>query len=204
MPLVWFFYLSIWGYLLLTLNTIVQAAVATYTVFSEHPDDGGTPCYLKFAWLLYTVSTELSLEVTILYLSCGCNGKISLPSALVHVATSVYVLIDMAITATPIRLLHFIYPVGLKCLYIMASAMFLAAEGTNERDEKFAYSPFDWVYDRGCLKLALAWTLGGSPVLHFLVWTLSLFRKWVHDRISNLGTVNASVERSIKSKNVHG
>nr|KAG5697084.1 hypothetical protein BaRGS_002000 [Batillaria attramentaria] len=174
----WFVYLTNWMYLLLTIETVLEAV----NFFCVHVlrDDivKGKQCfmpwYLKLQWVLYNVVTTGSLMVTAWYWGAVYKGskEVGAVSVAFHAVNSVYVLLNLFITATPTRLLHFVHPVLFGMAYTLFSLVYQLSGGTNIRGEPFVYSVLDWSKPGRTLFLSSCSNFFAIPVMHLFVFLL--------------------------------
>lgn len=62
----------------------------------------------------------------------------------VHIINSVYVLIDLCVSATPIRILHFYIPFVFMFMYLIFTLVYWAAGGTTPDGGTAIYPIMDW------------------------------------------------------------
>jgi len=61
-----------------------------------------------------------------------------------HIMNSVLVVVDLLVTAHPVRLLHFIQPVGLAVTYTLFSFLYFCSGGTNKQGDTKIYPFLNW------------------------------------------------------------
>jgi hypothetical protein len=61
-----------------------------------------------------------------------------------HVMNTVLVVIDLLVTAHPVRLLHCVHPIGLTACYTLFSFVYYCAGGTNKRGDYRIYPFLNW------------------------------------------------------------
>ena len=66
-------------------------------------------------------------------------------SRLKHTLNTVYVIIDVIISATPIRTMHMFYTVMLGSLYSLFNAIYFLNDGTIIEGRHYAYNVLNWV-----------------------------------------------------------
>lgn len=97
-----------------------------------------------------------------------------------HAVNSVYVLLNLFVTATPTRLLHFVYPVLFGVAYTLFSALYQLGGGTNIRGEPYIYRVTDWSRPWKTLLMSSLSNFLAIPLMHLLVFLLRLMvgRLW--------------------------
>ena len=65
-------------------------------------------------------------------------------SELKHTFNSIYVILDILISGTPIRFLHFFYTMGLGSLYSLFNAVYFLNDGTILEGRHYAYNLLNW------------------------------------------------------------
>ncbi|XP_062618147.1 uncharacterized protein LOC134279758, partial [Saccostrea cucullata] len=91
--------------------------------------------YMKLSWLLSDIVHMFSIIVTIIYFSAIYPTLTVTESQLfndlnVHAFNTLFVLIDIAICARPVRFLHLLYPIVYGLVYTAFSVVLYAASGT--------------------------------------------------------------------------
>ncbi|KAK7490566.1 hypothetical protein BaRGS_00018169 [Batillaria attramentaria] len=187
-PATWLIYLTNWTYFLLLLDTIGQAFLVSFIMYRKpEMEVHVTPLYLKMAWLVYETVSTASIMVTLLYFIFLYDGSMTLLSMAKHVFNSVYVLLDLGVTATPVRLMHFIYPAGYAVVYLCFTSFYWGVGGVNMDGEPYIYKVLDWSDPAQASLLGLSCVFGGVPAVHFLLWCLYMLRKTVYGQCVQTG-----------------
>uniref|UniRef100_UPI00398E7D76 protein rolling stone n=1 Tax=Pristiophorus japonicus TaxID=55135 RepID=UPI00398E7D76 len=134
-------------------------------------------------WVLHNITCAISLYVTVAFWSFDYSpGKHKLDSINInmHVINSVFVLLELGLTAAPVHLAHLLYILAYSVSFIIFSAAYWAAGGTNQSGEPFIYS----ILNYGEKPAAAAICVIGSicvllPLFQFLVWNLHFLRRHV-------------------------
>ncbi|KAK7490571.1 hypothetical protein BaRGS_00018174 [Batillaria attramentaria] len=202
-PGTWLVYLTNWTFLLLTANTIVQATVVLHVTFGRSDlEDGRTPWYLKVAWLVYEMASAASIAVTVLYFVLLFDGTLSVISTVTHLLNTVYVILDVCVTAMPVRLLHVIYVAAYTVAYLVFSLIYWAADGVNSDGEPYIYETLDWSKPQRAAPVVVGAALVGVPLVHLLLWTLYMIRSAIHrNACSGQHQEKATTTNSKKSTN---
>lgn len=99
-----------------------------------------------------------------------------------HAIAAVYIILNMAVTRLPLRLLHFLYPVAFGVIYTLFSAIYFSLGGTNQNGDPYIYSILDWSRLNRTLIITCLSNFVFIPVVHAMMWALSLTFQAVYDR----------------------
>ncbi|OQV22790.1 putative Type I phosphatidylinositol 4,5-bisphosphate 4-phosphatase-B [Hypsibius exemplaris] len=175
----WMVYLTHWTYLLFTSYLLVSAINACAHAAScgryEHA------CHtwaFKFQWLLWNIAAPATTVVVLLYWSLlWPNAKpkptdppTHTPSVMnihVHLLNGLILLLDQAIHAIPMRLLHVYQPVGYGAFYAAFTGVYFVVNGTDPLGETAIYGFLDY---RSNTKIAIGADLGVVFVVLPSVW----------------------------------
>ncbi|KAL8589433.1 hypothetical protein ACOMHN_021585 [Nucella lapillus] len=176
-PGTWLIYLTNWNYFFLTLETVNLAALQIYVTHVKREfRDGESTWYLKVTWLLYTIVSDTTLIVTILYFTFLFDGVLTVKGTSTHVLTSVYVILDLAVTAMPVRLFHDLYVDIFAVIYTAFTLIYWQAGGLNALGEPYVYKVLDWANPGRSVTMTVAFLLVGVPLQHAVVWALHVLR----------------------------
>ena len=107
---------------------------------------------------------------------CGADAV----SIHAHGVTAALVMIDVILCLIPFSALHFFYPCIFSSVYIIFSAIYFAADGTDELGRRFIYSVLDYGDSPGTASL-VAIVLALVPALvYFIPFLLALARDWTY------------------------
>ncbi|XP_055884152.1 protein rolling stone-like isoform X2 [Biomphalaria glabrata] len=136
----WFVFASNWGFLLLALTSVYQAVTSVLYEYKTYwiMDPiyiRATPLVLKIQWMLFNISSNAALVVTTAYwafIAFVSNAPLltSDMSRLKHTANTIYVLADILIGATPIRIYHMFFTVFAGSLYVVFNALYFINNGS--------------------------------------------------------------------------
>ncbi|XP_013393890.1 protein rolling stone [Lingula anatina] len=183
----WFIYLTNWSYLILTVSAIMQAAVAI-NHYVERRKHGGVPYpamtwYLKMAWVIYNISSNAAIVVTALFWGLIFPAYLATGTELhyidvgTHGGNTLYVLIDIFITATPVRIYHFLHPFLFGATFLVFSAIYDVTNGTNALDKEYIYSVLDWTSNAGSAAMyAVLVALVAIPLVQCVLYGLYRLR----------------------------
>ncbi|KAK6176188.1 hypothetical protein SNE40_014518 [Patella caerulea] len=104
-----------------------------------HPDEiidnrmKPTPWYSKISWILANIISVWAVIVSLIYYIAlfPSNGVLLFHDVNVHLMNSVIVLIDTALCARPVRILHVIYPVIYGLTYLVFSLIYWSMDPVN-------------------------------------------------------------------------
>ncbi|CAH1244009.1 Hypp7196 [Branchiostoma lanceolatum] len=205
-------YLTEQGYILLTAHTIVGAVLCFVDFFGsrcrptssdDHPTfpDGDVPptrstevlhessrsltlpWYCKGYWVLYNVACGIGLYITIAYWSLLAvdNGP---HSVLTHAINCVVILIDVAVSSLPFRLLHFVYPSAFGLAYVIFTVIYWAAGGTDTLNRPWIYPVIDYGGNPAMAAgVAAGSVLVAIPLCHVILFGLALAREMLSGRL---------------------
>ncbi|XP_041379516.1 protein rolling stone-like [Gigantopelta aegis] len=183
----WFIYLSNWTYLTLTLETCTEAVVLIWTMTKRKDIISGTandmPWYFKMQWLLYTIVTSGSFHISAFYWLIIFKDQTLTPVRVaIHGINSIYVFLNILITATPLRLYHFIYPVAYGTVYTLFTVVYFCADGTNLAGEPYIYRVLKWDHLKSTLPIVCISTFVVLPFEHCFVFLLYKLRTFCHKK----------------------
>lgn len=94
------------------------------------------PALVKFYWMLFYVCINNSIIVTTLYWGLVYKPndeyhRLDLNNLLTHAGNSIIMLIELMITATPMRILHLFYPFVFEAVYTGFTVVYYLMGGKN-------------------------------------------------------------------------
>ena len=147
-------------------------------------EDRSTVCD-KITWLLFTISSEVAVAVTVLYwvLSSWSDDAPS-QSGLnfhVHLLNGIMAVLDLWIVGFPIHIFHFLYTFLYASCYVAFTGVHYATNSTASSDGKeYIYSVLDYGSKPGlAIGVVLGSTLGLLPLIHILFISQYLVRTWI-------------------------
>lgn len=174
---VWLVYATNWALGLLTLTFLF---LAVFCLIYNCP----TRKYAKVAlfqpiWLLYTVATNGTIVVCLVFWVALSNSNFDIFTnfwgRLKHSLTVVLVLVDVALSAIPFRLVHVVYPLLGGLLYALFSYVFWAAGGTGPVAVGQVYPGVNWAHPKATV-LALLCALFVTFIIHIALYMAYFFR----------------------------
>ena len=105
--------------------------------------------YQKIHWVLYTTSIPLSVLIAILFWSLLYDPDrnfdyFSFANIATHLLSAIFGVVDIHVTAIPTRILHVIYPFIFGTVYVVFSAIYDAAGGSNHFGSPYIYNFLDY------------------------------------------------------------
>ncbi|XP_013393891.1 protein rolling stone-like [Lingula anatina] len=182
----WFIYLTNWSYLILTVSAIIQAAVAINHYVKRRKHDGvsnhAMTWYLKMAWVIYNISSNAAIVVAALYWGLrippklAAGGEIHYIDVGTHLGNAIYVLSDIFITATPVRIYHFLHSSLYAIVYLIFSVVYDVLNGTNAVEGSYIYPQLDWDVPGTAAIYAVLVALVAVPLVQCVLYGLYRLR----------------------------
>ncbi|XP_014677704.1 PREDICTED: protein rolling stone-like isoform X2 [Priapulus caudatus] len=151
----WFIYITNLGFAVLNLH-LIHAFIVSVIVYKssvrtanvQEADSMASapplPCYLKSDWFLFNLACNIAFTLTVCYWALLFNGQTDGVDINTHAINSVYVIVDVIVSATPVRLLHmWIAQLG-ALVYVVFTAIYWAAGGTGAHGVAYIYSVLDY------------------------------------------------------------
>ncbi|CAB3256390.1 unnamed protein product [Arctia plantaginis] len=156
----WFIYFTNWGFLLIVLQSGLALAVV-YRYRGEKNNSSceedemsislarwkRTPHLCRSYWLAHIISTDLAFVISLVYWALVHDPKIheiNTLNILVHGGNSLVMLIELAVTAHPVRAAHALYSAGAGLVYGVFSAFYWAVGGTDRIGQPAIYPALNW------------------------------------------------------------
>lgn len=108
----------------------------------------------------------------------------------------------MALTRFPFRLLHFLYPVAFGVVYTFFTALYYSFGGTNQYGDAYIYSILDWSKTGRTLVISSLSNFAFIPVVHVMVWAMSLCFQKVYEHFRLQRVVYNQAEDSVDGEEV--
>ena len=135
----------------------------------------------RIQWGLYNIAITWTCAVTLLYWTLDYDPANPrwFYDLTCHLLPALVCLLDLALTATPFRLAHVIYPLIFGSAYgVMTVLLWVAGREP-------VYDMIDYENKPGRTAGLLAGIVGFVMVYHFLIWTLTTFRQKAADWLQN-------------------
>ncbi|XP_072164282.1 protein rolling stone-like [Diadema setosum] len=122
---------------------------------SKQAPDPLTPWYLKLSWALFNINVMIAPLVTVVYWSVLHDysppeeGEVRNPldvglNVNVHAMNGILIILDLFVSAHPIRIVHWIYGLAYGLVYGIFTVIYWAAGGVNSWGETAIYPILDW------------------------------------------------------------
>ena len=169
-------------------TTPPQDSAATTTPPSQ------SPIYFKIVWLLLNVCLTAHPIITIIYWAFIYNPEFVYANqgggygvALTvhrHAFNTIFTYFDLAVSATPVKFWHFVYPLAYALLYISFSLVYFWAGGVNPYIDSPAIYPhlLDWTAPGRTIAILLG-VMVILVVFHSAAYGYYRLRKHVADRL---------------------
>ena len=156
--------------------------------------------YMKICWFLYIVGASMAMVVVVGYwgfvFDYNCVPSMTANSTVnclvadvysihLHAINGVLVILDLYLSRFPYQLFHTFYPSIFTILWVIFSAIYFAAGGTNPLDEgPYIYPVLDYGTNPGAA-VGFAIVLIIGPVIAFIgLFVLAWIRDAIYSRIS--------------------
>ncbi|XP_045506261.1 protein rolling stone-like isoform X1 [Colias croceus] len=155
----WFIYFTNWGYMLIVIQAGLALAVVhkyknqkTYCIPCDDeeiplPRRQKTPLICRVYWLAHNIATDLAFVITLVYWTLVHDPKIHEINALnilVHGCNSLVMIVELLVTAHPVRGAHALFGAGAGLTYGIFSALYWALGGTDRIGLPAIYPALDW------------------------------------------------------------
>ena len=132
-----------------------------------------TTWYMKLTWLLGNIFYTFGIVVTVVYFAAVHQGGTSYHDLNMHAFNTVQIVIDIAIVARPIRLLHVIYPLGYGLCYIIFSVIFWSQDKVNN---VLYVNVLDWNKPGTTAIVVVVLAVVGIPLIHLFLYGIYRLR----------------------------
>ena len=109
----------------------------THCVLSfSRPFSDKIPWYLSLLWILFSITSVFAFVVsigfwTLLAPEIGVSYLVSEQNLQIHLINSILVLLELSLTAIPVRLLHAIYPFVYGMIYVLFALIYWSVDHKN-------------------------------------------------------------------------
>lgn len=155
----------------------------------------GVPWFVKLTWLLQVTSYSGSFFVSLAYWLVDFNPEIEQASIFTlhtHAFSSVLILIDISVIATPMRIGHFIYVIVFSISYFTFTYVYFLLGGHNPYGDRYLYASLvDWENNRLISFLAsLVISILVAPFFHFVFYALYKLRTFIYVKLNKSPDLN--------------
>ncbi|XP_078574524.1 protein rolling stone-like [Branchiostoma floridae x Branchiostoma japonicum] len=214
-------YLTELGYIILTAHTVVSAVLCFVDFFGSrcHPkssDDqtsfteadvttarstDSLPWYYKGHWVFYNVVFGIGLYITIAYWALLADDT-GPRSILFHAINCVVIVIDVSVSALPLRLLHFVYPSAFALAYVIFTVIYWVAGGTDVNNNPWIYTVLDYGGNPAMAGgIAAGSILVAIPLCHVTLFGLAVAREMLAGHVKRR---SAKVDVQMEQRREHG
>lgn len=103
-------------------------------------------------------------------------------SRLKHTLNTVYVMVDLMLSATPIRILHLFIPVMLGSIYSLFNALYFLNNGTILEGRHYAYNVLNWDHPQEAVITCIICVIQ-SCLSQIILFELYKLRRWIHSKL---------------------
>ncbi|XP_068759937.1 uncharacterized protein [Montipora capricornis] len=158
-------------------------SVALHEHVSEYPQSWNH----KVTWLLYSITSNNSILVTVVFWTLLYSGyEVGEPDIAFHLLNSVFMLIETFLSSIPVRLLHVVYAMLYGSLYCLFTVVYWLLGGTNDAGDSYIYPILDYSNDpRLAAILIVLYGFVGLPVaqlIHFGLFKLRCYLTGLRNR----------------------
>ncbi|KAG7310475.1 hypothetical protein JYU34_003258 [Plutella xylostella] len=153
-PEMWFLYMTHWGLLFILLEMVFGVIVAAVKTPEKNPDEeSGLPWYVRVYWLLYNITIPVAFLITIFYWCilkpASKNTHVNYApnpvlDVMLHGVNSVAMLVELALSRHPSRLLDVVQPWVFASVYMFFTLIYFFAGGLDPWGNAFIYPVVDW------------------------------------------------------------
>lgn len=184
-------YATNWSFILLGMSTFFQAVCSLF--YSTRPSGcidrqsfDRMPPSLKVQWVLQNLAYNSSIVVTISYWSFIAfieHSAILMTdmSRLKHTLNTLIVIVDLMISATPIRILHMFITVMLGSVYSLFNALYFLNNGTILQGRHYAYNVLNWDHPQEAVVTCILCIIQ-SIFSQIILYELYKCRSWIHSK----------------------
>ncbi len=156
-----------------------------FNLFCSFPDMG---IRHMLQWFLFNIFVNAEIIVAVVYWTIihdGVNDTEEwIHDITAHLAPAIFSLIDVFFSATPVRILHFIYPIMYGITYFIFAVIYWAAGGTGASIDDTTGEYTSYIYSFLNFKDELAMSMGflvimvlSSTLVHVLIWAVYQLKK---------------------------
>lgn len=170
-------YMTNWGVWTLAIDTIIQA-INVILHFKKISEDGDAAYptmtkLMKVSWVLSNITGALHIFITCAYwITVYPNRndeKLSEIGVNTHIMPGMYTLLDIAVSATPRRLLHAYQPSAFLTLYTLFNLIYFLCGGVDYQGRPALYPVLDWTHPGTTVSIMATVLLGLIPFLHAII-----------------------------------
>ena len=187
----WLAYLTNWNVTISTLYLVLSFVNSIVPVAGPPLGQTVVSRRVKWTWVLFTLSANVGLVVTIAYWSLIFDGNMDMATLFPHGILQAAVLWDgFGINAIPIRLRHYLeWIVPFSLAYMLWSYLHIRFDIGNpdtmdedpETNDDLIYEVLNWNAPEMTAVVAAVLVFGLAPLLHIVLWFVSGCRRRYED-----------------------
>lgn len=118
-----------------------------------------------------------------MYFTIVSTGNVEAVDVIINSVNSFFIISNGLVTAMPLRILHFLYPVLYGAAYFIFTYIYYAAGGTNILNRDIIYSALDWNHAYPTVLGVVIGVLVCAPIAHLGLFALYTFRIFLFSKI---------------------
>ncbi|XP_076111606.1 uncharacterized protein LOC143079850 [Mytilus galloprovincialis] len=148
------------------------------------------PWYFKLTWIFYTIATTASVMVTFMFFAFlwpqfDHSKGIDIINLQLHGINSVIVVVDLLISAVPVRLLHAVYAIIYGLIYITFTGIFFAA---GNRSPIYPHV-LDWRQPAITTGVVVGVAVIAVPIVHLVLFGIHRIKVQIYHKITPWSTL---------------
>jgi len=205
----WLMYMTNQGILLLTIHYVIYAGIVCGRYFSSN-ESGYFHFMYSISWGMQNAFSTVALMITVIYWTILHayvvennllrNDWMKFLNVFLHLFNSLSVIMDMFVTARPIRYQHVYLGISFGIYYAVFSAIYWAAgglglcrctdgsetPGCEQECDKYIYPILDWEDNAGTAVLMIFVCTVALLIFQGILYGLYKLRIFLHDKFVNL------------------
>jgi len=185
----WPVWLTSWSYLLLTCHLLCAAVIVLLNACFDRrqsilPARGSAsvPCHMKLSWFLFAIAAPMAIIVTMVYFTglfpLMHRDYLNFEDANLHLMNTVLVILEFAISALPVHLLHAVYVLCLGLAYVAFSIVYWAFDHSHVMYPRI----LDWNAPKNTVVVLVIMAFVGVPILQLILFGVYQLRKYIYAR----------------------
>ncbi|XP_014773737.1 protein rolling stone [Octopus bimaculoides] len=184
-------YATIWGYLSLSLTVLTDLVIVIcfqyIARFNNRVNSHSLHWSMKILWFLSNISYSNGVLITCGYwilLYSRSNGRYMYLNVMEHALNSIYILLNIFITAKPFRIYHVWQDIIAFLIYIIFSLIYFFSGGTTTKNTRVIYFFTDWNHPSVAIPFILLLLFVGLPLVHTILFFLYKLRLYIIHRMN--------------------
>ncbi len=142
------------------------------------------PWYIKIQWAFFAIISNFAFIVTLVFFVAlfpymNDNQFAFLIDFHVHALNSIVIVLELCISALPVRLLHVIYPQCYGLCYVIFSIIYWAVDHKNVLYPRV----LDWNHPGTTVGVVLVLALVGLPLVQLILFGLYRLRLYLYNKV---------------------